>query len=141
MTTYYRSTIWIDRNGRTRQTILSGNATLTGVVDALLNHSVGGISNGWESTPVTPTAEPSTGPYGIVADWVQLLFTTAAGSLIRVTLPAPNSNIFFSDDETVDPSAIADIIAAVVGTLTDSAGNAAIAYISGVRNIGTNKEY
>lgn len=141
MATTYSSTIWVDKNGWTRQTILQGNASLATVVAKLLLHSVGGQNIGWESGNVLTPSSPSTGPFGTITDWAQLVFQTSSGSLVRVTLPAPNSNIFLADGETVDPSTIVDIIAAVTGTVVDNGGNAVVSYISGVRAKSGNKEY
>jgi hypothetical protein len=62
-----------------------------------------------------------------------LTFTTATGELVNLSLPAPKGAIFKADGVTVDPSAIADVIAACIGNLCTAAGVAVSAYVGGVR--------
>jgi hypothetical protein len=66
-----------------------------------------------------------------VSQWVQLVFQTAAGTLVRLTIPAPKQAIFMADGITVDPAAIAAVVAACVGEMSDLAGNPVVAYIGG----------
>lgn len=136
-----RSTIWVDSSGKTRQTILRGNATLAPVALALAGQSNGDFQRDWEgATVVNPAPAPINATYNSVNDYASLVFTTAAGNLVYVTLPCPVSTIFLADQETVDPVAIATIIAAVVGTVIDGSGAVVTAFVGGFRR-SSGREY
>lgn len=122
-------------------TVLFGNAALDGVVTALAAKSKSGISYAVESGPLGPTQEPGSGVYSTIADKVTLLFQTASGVTIQVTLPAPDASIFLADGKTVDPAQIADIITACVGTVQTLDGNVAIGFLNGFRGPTSGKEY
>lgn len=129
------SLVWIDANGRTRQTIIK---TLTGVGSgistSLAAASTGAIQSAWEGTFTVTGAVPAGGLYQAMADAASLQFQTAAGNILRVTLPAPLLGIFKPDKVTVDPTnaLVLSIIGACVGDLSDGAGHAAVSYLGGV---------
>jgi len=83
------------------------------------------LTNGSPST--------STGAYQNVADYVQLVWLTVAGTLVYLTLVAPSSSIFMADGETVDPTAIAVLATDVIGSLQDDNGNLVASYVGGFR--------
>lgn len=143
MATLRRHTIWADHNGVKTLCVLSGNATLAGVVDALLAASVGGIAYNIESELLDPTAEGGSGPYSTVQDKVYLVFTDSMGSTVTVTLPCPNAAIFMADNKTVDPTnaLVSAIILACIGTVLSAAGNPVNLYLTGYRGPTANKEY
>lgn len=136
-----RSTIWVDVNGKTRQTIVRGNAPLAAVALALAGKSNADFQRDWEGPTVVNAAPlPINATYTSVNDYATLVFTTAAGNLVYITLPAPQSSIFMADQETVDPVAIATIIAAVVGTVLDGTGTVVTAFVGGYRR-SSGREY
>lgn len=136
-----RSTIWTDAAGKTRQTIVRGNATLAAVLLALAAKSNGDFQRDWEgATIVNPAPAPVNATYNSVNDYAQLVFATGAGNLVYVTLPCPVSSIFMADQETVDPVAIATIIAAVTGTVIDGSGSPVASFIGGYRR-SSGREY
>lgn len=136
-----RSTIWVDVNGKTRQTIVRGNAGLAAVALALAGKSNADFQRDWEgATIVNAAPAPINALYTSVNDYAALVFTTAAGTLVYVTLPAPQSAVFQADQETVNPVAIATVIAAVVGTVLDGSGNVVTAFVGGYRR-SSGREY
>jgi len=129
-----RSIVWVDANGFTTQTQPIGNATLAGIQTALLAKSNADVSSEFEGAlTVNTTPAPVAATFQSVKDAAFLTFTTTTTSLLTVTLPAPVSSIFFADNETVDPTQIAAIIAAVVGTAQTLGGATATAYLAGIR--------
>jgi hypothetical protein len=130
-----RSTVWVDVNGRTRQTILRGNATLAGVQAALAAISYAVPQRVWEGPTSFPAGTAVPGTYQNVADYAQLVYQDAGGDLVYITLPACAAAIFLADGETVDPAnaAIAALNAAVIGTVLTAAGGVVTAYVGGFR--------
>ena len=96
--------------------------------NAVLQFSTNGI-------PSISGATPGTGTYSLVNDLAVLVFATIPGVTIRVTIPAPDVNIFGPSSNVVDPTNtnVAALIAAVIGTLADSSGNVVTAYVSGTK--------
>lgn len=134
MATERRSIVWIDANGFTRQTQPRGSASLFALqadMVAKSNAAVASFYEGTETIAVTPTATAAV--YQNVSDTAQLFFQTAGGDIVTLVLPAPISAIFLPDGRTVDPSAIAAIIADAIAVLTDPSGNPVVAYIGGTR--------
>lgn len=142
MASFLRYTIWTDANGVSTQTVLRGNADLAAIVTALINHSAGGVSDSAQSVqPLLPVSSPVSAVYGSVADRVALFFATGVGNQVQVTLPCPDQAIFLSDNKTVDPTTITDVITACVGTITDVAGNVVVSYVNGYRLPSGGREY
>jgi len=127
--------VWADTGGRTRATLLDGNATLASVQAALQNHSQADILFYIEGPQVGSTPAPAGGVFPSVGDTVRLTFTDASGNMLNVVLPAPSANIFLADSVTVDATMIGDIITAVVGTVLSAAGNPATAFVAGLRGV------
>lgn len=125
---------WVDLQGRTTTSIPTADPNASGIMAALLNHSGASVQQWFEGPPTFPGVTPPGGPLPDVVDLARLTFTDAGGSLVNLSLPAPNVAIFETDTVTVNPSAIADIIAACVGTLISAAGNPVTAYVAGLRN-------
>lgn len=128
-----RSTVWVDVNGSTRQTILRGNATLSPVTTQLLALSNAAGFDCWEGPPSGPFGSATAATYQTVGDYAELVYTDAGGSLVYITLPAPVASIFMADGETVDATAIASLTAAVVGLVLTGSGAAVSAFVGGVR--------
>lgn len=136
-----RSIVWVDANGSTRQSLVRGNATLAGVQAALIAVSNADYQSQFEGTEhVNGAPAPISATYQPVGDYVPLVYSTAGGDLVYVTLPSPQAAIFLADQETVNPAAIAAVTAAIVGTVVDAAGNAVVAFVGGVRRARL-KEY
>jgi anaerobic C4-dicarboxylate transporter len=71
-----------------------------------------------------------------VADSAVLSFVTALGTIVGVVIPAFKEALYLADNQTVDPAqplVIAVIAAAIALPVVDGSGNAAIAYIGGLR--------
>ena len=110
-----------------------GLATYEAAVQATANAVLQYATNG---IPSVSTATPGTGQYDLVSDTAVLVFATVPGSSLQVVIPAPLNSIFGPSSNVVDPTnpLVAALIAAVVGTLGDAAGNAATAFVSGVKS-------
>lgn len=127
-----RSIIWIDFGGSTTQTLVRADPNAGSIQSALLGHSIGDILNWWEGPPnINSTPAPGTSTYAPIGDHARLLFLDSASSLVTLTLPAPNLNVFFADGVTVDPSAIADVIAAFVANGKSATGNSIASFVAG----------
>lgn len=129
-----RFIVWIDLQGRTTTSIPAADPDASGIMAALLNHSGAAVQQWFEGVPTFPGATPSGVLLPDVADLARLTFTDAGGSLVNLSLPAPNAGIFEADTVTVDPTTIADIITASVGVLVSAAGNPVTAFVGGLRN-------
>lgn len=129
-----RSSVYVDAQGRTRQCILTGNATLASVEAALIAVSNADVHDSWEGADVINGAPaPTAAIYEGVADYVPLTYSDASGNLVYITLVAPQSGIFLPDGETVNPAAIAALSAAIIGTVLTGAGLPATTFIGGTR--------
>jgi len=129
-----QTTIWIDANGRTRATYVSTGTGAADITDDLKALSSADVLRSWEGDVVeNATPSPTTGTYQAVSDYAVLTFITTANTLVYLTLVAPLDTIFLSDQETVDSTAIAVLIADCIGNLQDQAGNAVSGYVSGIR--------
>lgn len=130
----FRSMVWVDANGNTRQTLLRGNASLGSVSVALLAHSYADWLLCFEGPTVqNMSPAPTTGAYQNVGDYAVLVYTDGSGNNVYVTLPAPQSSIFLADQFTVDDTQIATIDAAVIGTVLSGAGSPVTAFVAGFR--------
>lgn len=125
--------MWIDANGRTRQTIIK---TLTGA--ATIQANVANCSNSvqhnaWESFQAGGVGVPVAANMQSVADAASMMFQTGPGGILRLTVPAPKIGIFMPDGVTVNPAdfRVVALVAACIGLLSDGAGNAAALYLGG----------
>lgn len=127
-----RSIIWLDVNGATTQTIVNSDPDASSIQAALLSNSNADVLNWWESAPNPNGAPaPSASVFQTVQDKARLLFLDSGGSLVTFNLPAPQSGIFLADGVTVDATAIAVLIAAVIADGRSGAGNPIISYVAG----------
>ncbi len=85
---------------------------------------------------VTSPFAPGSGQYNLVTDLAVLTFATTTNGRIQVVVPGPLGSIFGSTSLVVDPTnpLVAALIAAVTSHVTDVAGNAVTAYISGIKS-------
>src|SRR5579872_3622825 len=127
-----RSLVLVDSQGFTRSILLTTNGGASSIQAVLLAVSDADYADWWESAlTINAAPSPVNAQYNSVKDYAVLYFATAGTSLISITLPAPQVSIFFADQETVNPAAIASLISAVVGTAVDSGGNVATAFVAG----------
>lgn len=126
-----RGIVWADATGRTRLTIVKSVGSSSAIEVALQGASQAGVLYDWASAMGVAIGTAAAAQYQAANQTAQLLFTTAAGSLIYLTLPAPQIGIFLADGKTIDATTIPALIAACIGTLSDGAGNVATAFIAG----------
>lgn len=129
------SYVYIDANGRTRQVLPKATSLLNlGLIEA----QVANLSNAAQQAVFSgsiayPGGTPFIGSYQSVADTARYLFQTAAGTILRLTVPAPTLAQFLGDGVTVDPSnpTVIALVAACIGNLTDGHGNVAVTFLGG----------
>lgn len=135
------SVVWIDANGRTRQTIIKTLVGAGSLLTAMRAGSLAGVNTWWQSMLQPAVGASTPGTYQTTADTARLLFQTGSGSIIRLTLPAPKVALFLADKITVDPAnaTVVSIVNAAVGHLSDGAGSAVVSFVGGVydRSRGT----
>lgn len=134
MTNVRRYTVWSDTEGRQVLTRLYANGSLATLTAALAAQSVGALLYNTESADLSPTQADAGGAYDTNVERAVLLFTDAAGLIVKVLLPMPAASIFLSDNVTVDPTQITSIISAVIGTVLSASGSPATAYKGGFRD-------
>lgn len=133
MPTRKASVVWADAGGRTRTTQIITAAGSAAVLAALKAQSNADWMQQWEGDLLAQVPAPVAAPYQDASDAAVLYFQTAAGATVKVTLPAPVAAIFLADGESVDPAAIAAIIAAVIADCVTADGTAITAYVGGLR--------
>lgn len=129
-------TDWQDVDLRPRRTYWHqvDGSDATDIAAAVQNHSGAGITSRVQGPLVIVGNVGAGGHYSKVTDLALLTFCTAAGNVCKIFVPAPNANIFLGPQLTqVDPSMIADVINACLGTLSDISGLPAVSYSGGVR--------
>jgi hypothetical protein len=114
-------------------TALRGSASFATVETDMAAKSNAIVARWWEGPTTIPGGTAASAIYPSVRDVAELVFSTPVGTTVTVTLPAPLSSIFQADQETVDPVAIATLIADCLAVLTDGSGVAVTAYIGGIR--------
>lgn len=126
--------VWQDFTGRTRLTIIKATTNPCSILNLTQALSNAFVLYNWDSSIDGSIGGTTAAQYQAVSQNCQLMFQTAAGTIIRLTLPAPSATILKADLKTVDPTnaGVAALIAAAVGNLSDGSGNAAVAYLGGV---------
>jgi hypothetical protein len=130
--------LWLDTNGATRLTWYSYQTlgALTPFSNALDNVCNPVPTQVVVGTVQMPSLVPSANPYLSVNDSALLQFGTAVGSLVGVVAPGFREALYLADNQTVDPAqplVIALVAAALAVPLVDSAGNAIISFVGGLR--------
>lgn len=128
-----QTTVWLDAGGRTTAILLTTNAGAAVVNASVASFSNAGIQQAWEGPLVVAVPAPVAAQYPGVLDRATLFFSTAAGSVVKVQIPAPLASIFLADQETVDPAVIAALIALVIANVVTDAGVPVTSYIGGTR--------
>ena len=130
-----RTVVYVDVSGKTTAAYLTGVGSLASIQTEILNVSLAAYQSYWEGPLIKNThIVPTSGTYQSVRDSAILTFITGAGTLVTLRIPAPDSAIFLADQETVNASAIASLIAACIGNLSDISTNPVTAYVSGTRS-------
>jgi hypothetical protein len=133
-----RSMVWVDANGKTRQSIIRGSGSLIGATLSTVEADIAALSNAvvlrsWEGAENVPGGTATAAVFQSVADWAQLLYAASDGTEVYVTIPAPKSTIFLSDQETVDVAALTSLNADVASVVVTASGLHAATYLGGVR--------
>lgn len=130
-----KSVIYIDAGGVATIHLIRTHTGGGTILNLLLGHSNADVSSTWEGTEVvnsTPSPVAAEYPSGRIV--AALTFLAADGTLATLNIPAPKINIFLADGTTVDPTQIADVIAACVGQLIAPSGSLVTSYVAGVAN-------
>lgn len=113
------------------------STTIAALLDAFTAASVargGAATLGCQATDEAAVA--AAGAYQNVEDKAFLEFVSAGNNTVIYELPSPNSTVFETDSETVDPTdaLIVEIVTQVLAFCADKAGNLIIGYVRGYRN-------
>jgi hypothetical protein len=136
MATQQSWTVWVDAQGVQSVRSLNGASSTAAIVSALEAYSNATVLTFAEGTVTAPATTPTAAAYPSVTAVAYLIFTDGAGHNARVALVAPQAAIFLSDGVSVDPTAIAPLIAACIGTLQTAAGTTVTAFVSGTLGAG-----
>ena len=130
-----RSTIWVDFQGNTQQTIMSTSTGASSIETAVLNASHASRKTEWEGTPGGASGTAVNAVYVSVYDYALIEYTCADGTTVSLAVPAPRAAVFTADGESVNNSNsfVTAITTAVVGNLLSASGSAASAILGGVR--------
>lgn len=134
------SVIWLDANGVTRQTILKSLTGAGAIWAACQAASNAEVQTTWESVLGATVGSTTVANYQSNKMSCRLIYQTASGGSLYITLPAPQLGIFLSDGVTVDPAngLVIAINTAAIGLLSDGAGNVAVSYVGGLLNPSRN---
>lgn len=123
--------IWQDAQGERCLHVITTAAGVGAIESALTAQSNADVIECWEGLDETYTIVPSTSAYPTVRVVAVLMFVDGTGSSGKLYLPAPDAAVFMPDGDTVDPSAVAGIITAAIGSLLSGAGNPVTAFVGG----------
>lgn len=127
------SVIFVDAHGN--QTVARINTTggSGSILSAVLACANSDASQFWESVLATFTPAPAAADYININQVALLNFVTASGSIATLRIPAAKLSIFLADGVTVDGTntAVVNLVAACIGSLTDEAGSLVTAFVGG----------
>lgn len=124
---------WVDAQGQRVLHVINFTGSGFGsIIAALENHSSAVVNENWGGAVGCNPNLPTTTDYTTVRITAVLIFADATGSTAKLYVPAPNTSIFLADGDTVDPTAIPDIISAAIGTLLSGAGNPVTTFVGGI---------
>jgi len=123
--------IWTDAMGEKTLNVVRTSTGVGAIEDALQEYSNAGLTECWEGLDELILTSPSTDAYPTLRVVAKCTFQSATGSTASVYIPAPQTSIFLSDGDTVDPSAIPDLITACVGNLLCGDGTTATMFVGG----------
>jgi hypothetical protein len=124
--------VWSDVTGRTRLTVIKALTNPCGILNALQAVSNAQVLYNWDGTIDPAIGTATAAQYQAVQQNCELTFQTSAGTILRLTLPAPPLTILKADKKTVDPALVSALVTACLGQLSDGSGNAAAVYLGGV---------
>jgi hypothetical protein len=125
--------VWADLTGRTRLTIIKAATNPCTILNAAQAVSNAQVLYNWDGTIDPAIGTTTAAQYQAVQQWVELMFQTGAGTILRLTVPAPMISAMKADKITVDPAnaGIISLVAAAIGNLSDGSGNTAAVYLGG----------
>lgn len=130
-----RTTLWLDTKNHSvlnhflhNSDVASGNILLKQKEYSLADW-VWTVSGPISYNNVSPTA---TSPFGSANDWALLIFSSVQGP-VTFKIPGPLVSCFLEDGSTVDQSAVAPVIAAILAHGLSSGGAPLISYTGGKR--------
>jgi hypothetical protein len=133
------SVVWVDASGYRGITRLNSVAGAAAVVAAMVAASNADYQETWEG-PLTANGAPApiAATYQPQSARAAMTFICADLTNLVLLLPAPQLTDFLTDGQSVDPAspAIAALIAACIGVLTNAAGSPVTAFVSGVLMAG-----
>lgn len=126
--------VWIDTTGRTRLTVIKATTNPCTILNAAVACSNAGVLYNWDGTIDGAIGSSTAAQYQAVQQWVAMLFQTAAGTNLRMTIPAPSLSILKADKKTVDPSNtnVSTLVTACLGNLSDGGGSPATVFLGGI---------
>lgn len=128
------SMVWVDAAGlTTMQYYDTDDASGNTIAGDIANLSNAGQLSFWHGdlTVFSPPTIPG-GNYQLVQTYALLYFADSGGNTVTLKIPAPLTTIFQTDGRTVNPVAIATLIADVVGHVVSPAGLLVTSYVTGV---------
>lgn len=131
MATARMSVNWVDANGQQSLRTITADISAAAILAAASAYTNAQPQQTWEGQILGGYPTPTSGPYLSASQVAYLRFVDATGSVGTLALPGPLTSIFMADGVTVDPSTIAPLIAACIGTLICGSGNKAVAFSSG----------
>lgn len=131
------TTVWVDASGSTTTHNLVTSAGGVPTRAGVLACSNADFQQEWEGAlSINGAPGPVAAPFQGVRDTAVLQFSTAAGSIVKVAIPAPQASIFLADMETVDPAnaSIAALVALVLANVVTPGGVALVNFLGGSRS-------
>jgi hypothetical protein len=123
--------VWVDAQGERVLHVVTTDTGVGAIESAIESKSNAVVLECWEGDDEVYSSVPSVSNYHTVRVAAVLEFTDGTGSSARVYIPSPDSSIFSTDGDTVDPSQITSIISACIGHLICGSGNVATAFVQG----------
>jgi hypothetical protein len=129
--------VWLDAQGQTCSTRLCGFIGIVGTFPTFDASSNATISQYWGGAITLNTSpSPGFGTYSSVGDYAQIFAADQFGNRTSISIPAPISDMFLSDQETVDDSypLVQTLYGNMIAELVvPSSGNRVAHIIGGIR--------
>ncbi len=131
MATARMSIVWVDAAGAMSTRTITAQVSAAAILSAAQAYTNAQPLETWEGAIGSGYPAPSAAAYLSAGSVVYLVFTDGVGHNVTLALPGPSTSIFLPDGVSVDPTTIAPLIAACIGTLTTAAGTVVTAFVSG----------
>ena len=118
--------VWQDGQGERVLHVVTTQSGVGGIETALVAASNAVVAECWEGLDEFTGATPSVGQYDTVRVTAVLYYVdSSTGSIAKLFIPSPQSGIFLSDGDTVDPTntLVAAITTAAFANLLAPSGN------------------